>query len=115
MDPQSLTNTLISPQGEPIAEVEVVLNYEGGRFIQVNVKALQAGNDNCLTRTMNWRQTPPRELPLKEWSQVVTRNPATLALAHLLLDSEELNRAAGHCVFVDYVAKIIAAIDALWD
>jgi hypothetical protein len=52
---------------------------------------------------------------LKEWSQVVTRNPATLALAHLLLDSEELNRAAGHCVFVDYVAKIIAAIDALWD
>ena len=43
------------------------------------------------------------------------QNPATLALAHLLLDSEALNRAAGPCVFTDCVAKDIQAIEALWD
>jgi len=33
--------------------------------------------------------------PFNVWHQGAVRNPATLALAHLLLDSEALNRAAG--------------------
>jgi len=53
--------------------------------------------------------------PFNVWHQGAVQNPATLALAHLLLDSEALNRAAGPCVFTDCVAKDIQAIDALWD
>jgi hypothetical protein len=108
-----LRNQIVNPAGTPIAQVTVDFDYHNF-FIEVSVVPLQEG-DNCLTRTMAHRNSAPRDLPLKGWKQVVRRNPATIALAHLLLDCEALNLAAGHCVFDDYVSKVIQAIDALWD
>jgi hypothetical protein len=64
---------------------------------------------------MRWQKIPAKGRPFNVGHQGAVQNPATLALAHLLLDSEALNRAAGPCVFTDCVAKHIQAIDALWD